>query len=315
MKETKLKQLLEKLDEKYDAMGQDMESYLEGLLYSNFTPYWDYIQLDTLLSLQKPRTSYKDELIFIAYHQVTELYFKMILHELNQLADLENVTYQDMVLRVPRINRYFDCLTDSFGVMSEGMEREQFMKFRMALLPASGFQSAQYRKIEFLATDLVHLVHKDFRNSLAGNESIEELYAQIYWKKGATELASGKKTLTLRQFEENYDTEFIKLALKHKNNNLWKWYKNLSEREQNDEKLLNIMQALDLNVNVNWPLAHYKTAAKYLAKDDKEVEATGGTNWKKYLPPNFQQRIFFPSLWSQNEIEDWGKTWVRKFMN
>jgi tryptophan 2,3-dioxygenase len=50
---------------------------LDGLLYADFLTYWDYIHLDTLLSLQSPKTPFPDEEIFIIYHQITELYFKL----------------------------------------------------------------------------------------------------------------------------------------------------------------------------------------------------------------------------------------------
>ena len=58
-------QRLELLNEKYSALGQDLVSYLDGLLYADTVKYWDYIELDTLLSLQKPRTQFPDEHIFI----------------------------------------------------------------------------------------------------------------------------------------------------------------------------------------------------------------------------------------------------------
>ncbi len=138
----KIIDLIEKLEEKYRLSGQDLVAYLEGRLYEDYVPYWNYIHLDTLLSLQKPRTDIPDELIFIMYHQNTELYFKMILHELEQIAFCNDLTASYMTEKVKRVNRYFMILTDSFAVMSEGMEREQFLKFRMALMPASGFQSA-----------------------------------------------------------------------------------------------------------------------------------------------------------------------------
>ena len=70
------------LKEKYSQMGQDMSSYLDGLLLSNYLTYWDYIRLDTLLSIQQPQTDFPDEQIFIMYHQITELYFKLCLHEI-----------------------------------------------------------------------------------------------------------------------------------------------------------------------------------------------------------------------------------------
>ena len=67
-----------------------------------------------------------------------------------------------------------------------------------------------------------------------------------------------------------------------------------------------------MNVNVNWPLVHYKSAARYLGNDNSDVPATGGTNWQKYLPPRFQKRIFYPELWSKQETEEWGKAWVEE---
>jgi tryptophan 2,3-dioxygenase len=67
-----------------------------------------------------------------------------------------------------------------------------------------------------------------------------------------------------------------------------------------------------VNVNINWPLVHYKSAVRYLQADPADIAATGGTNWQKYLPPRFQKRIFYPSLWSAEEIENWGRAWVEE---
>ena len=67
-----------------------------------------------------------------------------------------------------------------------------------------------------------------------------------------------------------------------------------------------------MNVNINWPLVHYKSAARYLQKDPEDIAATGGTNWQKYLPPRFQKRIFYPKLWSEEEKENWGRSWVEE---
>ncbi len=108
--------------------------------------------------------------------------------------------------------------------MIDGMEREQFLKFRMSLLPASGFQSAQYRKIEICSTDFKNLVDKDVRDKISEEDSIADLFEHIYWKEGATELATGKKTLTLIQFEERYKDEFIALGEEYKSLNLWQSY-------------------------------------------------------------------------------------------
>jgi tryptophan 2,3-dioxygenase len=301
---------LEKLNEKYAALGQDLSSYLDGLLYADSVKYWDYIQVDTLLSLQKPKTSFPDEVIFIVYHQITELYFKLALCEFEQIGTQTSVDKTFFIERVNRINRYFEALIKSFEIMVTGMDKDQFLKFRMSLLPASGFQSAQYRFIEIYSTDFINLVHKDKRETFKNTHSIQEMYEHIYWKEGATELGSGKKTLTLEQFEQRYQVAFVELGEKCIYTNLWQVYKRLPAEVQNDEEVMNVLRQNDINVNVNWPLAHYKSAVRYLERPNNDIAATGGTNWQKYLPPRFQKRIFYPELWSSNEKEDWGKSWV-----
>ena len=82
--------------------------------------------------------------------------------------------------RVNRINRYFDALIKSFEIMINGMDREEFLKFRMSLLPASGFQSAQYREIEIFSTDFINLVAKDEREALRNQTDIAQLFEHIY---------------------------------------------------------------------------------------------------------------------------------------
>ena len=77
------------------------------------------------------------------------------------------------------MNAYFKNLTHSFEIMIEGMEKEQFLKFRMSLLPASGFQSAQYRMIEICATDMIKLVDKDHRSKFNSNSSINEMFERL----------------------------------------------------------------------------------------------------------------------------------------
>jgi tryptophan 2,3-dioxygenase len=305
-----IKERLELLNAKYEALGQDLLSYLDGLLYADSVKYWDYIELDTLLSLQKPRTTIPDERIFIIYHQITELYFKMALQEFDQLANHPSINAEFFVERVGRINRYFDALITSFDVMSKGMDHKQFLQFRMSLLPASGFQSAQYRRIEMYSTDFLHLVNKDVRHKFSYDSSIPDMYEFIYWKAGATELSTGKKTLTLIEFEERYQEEFIKHGEACRTRNLWQVYKRLTPEEQQSEKVIATLRHNDTNVNINWPLAHYKSAVRYLNRGTDDIAATGGTNWQKYLPPRFQKRIFYPALWTEQEQEDWGKTWV-----
>lgn len=323
--ENKIVEKINLLQEKYAQMGQDLNGYLDGLLLSNYLTYWDYIQVETLLTLQNPKTDYPDEVIFIMYHQITELYFKLALHEYEQIGHNgknisasgkdegwnDTLSIDFFVERVMRINRYFESLTKSFEIMVDGMDQQQFLRYRMALLPASGFQSAQYRLIEICSTDFINLVDKDIRPQYENkNAPVEELFDHIYWNKGATELATGKKTLTLEQFEKKYSKQFISMANEYKTKNLWQKYLGLPADVQKDPRIINALKNIDINVNVNWPLMHYKSAVRYLQQKEGDVPATGGTNWQKYLPPRFQKRIFYPQLWTKEEMEEWGKGWV-----
>ena len=300
---------IELLQQKFKASGQDLTSYLEGLLYADYLSYWDYINLDILLSLQQPRTSFKDEKIFIIYHQITELYFKLIIWELEQIAEQDPIGADFFKSRLERVNMYFDQLISSFAVMWKGMEKEQFLKFRMSLLPSSGFQSAQYRVIEILATDVHQLLYLDERNQLKEEKDTDILFGNLYWQHGAVELATGEKTLTLKTFEKKYGKRLKEFIDNYRTQNIWKKYQSCTDK---DEVLQKMMRDFDLKANVFWPLAHYKSAVRYLQRNPQDIAATGGTNWQKYLPPRFQKVVFYPELWSQKEKDDWGKGWVVK---
>ncbi|MDA0194809.1 MAG: tryptophan 2,3-dioxygenase family protein [Bacteroidetes bacterium] len=305
---------LNELEKKYNAMGQDLVSYLDGLLHSDFLTYWDYINLDTLLSLQQPKTPFKDEMVFIIYHQITELYFKLILHEIHQVTILTKPNDKIFLAKIRRMNRYFDQLSNSFDIMVDGMSRKEFMNFRMSLLPSSGFQSAQYRLIEIGCTDVINLVSLKYREALIQESDFEILYDHIYWKEGASELATGEKTLTLKQFEEKYSNKLIRRMATHKDNNLNQLLLNNFSFSDISEEIIHELRKLDLNANINWPLAHYRSAARHLQRDPEVIAATGGTNWQKYLPPRFQKVIFFPSLWASDELENWGHNWVKDLL-
>ena len=306
---------ISKLEEKYKDSGQDLSSYLDGLLYQRYLTYWDYIHLDTLLSIQVPRTHFPDEEIFIMYHQITELYFKLILHEQKQIVDDKTQDVDFFIEKADRINSYYKVLISSFSVMIKGMQREQFMQYRMALLPASGFQSAQYRMIELYATPLENLVQFSERHNFSSKNTIEELYEHIYWKKGATDVVTGEKTLTLKQFEYRYTPRLIRIANEVKSSTIYHKYQQLPQKSKDNKTLVEALKALDVNANINWPLMHMGSAYRYLTKDNAQIDATGGTNWKEYLPPSFQKVIFFPELYTKQELNNWGKQWVDHIFN
>ncbi len=305
-KDDNINHLVEELKSLFERDGEDLSAYLEGLKHQKYLDYWDYINLNTLLNLQQPKTNHRDEMVFIIYHQITELYFKLVLWELQQISHAVTPGKDFLQDRLARINNYFRVLTQSFSIMKEGMEPEQFTEFRMALVPASGFQSVQYRMIEIACTPLANLIHKDHRERLK-DASIEEQFNELYWKRGATEANTGEKTLTLTRFESQYEDFLIYYAKRWNGMTLWDKYYNLPEDIKSDSKILKQMRSIDKFVNVHWPKSHFNTAKHYLEDGESGGEGTGGTNYQEYLPPHLQQRMFFPDLWSDEEKANWGK--------
>ena len=195
---------IHQLQKKYDAIGQDLETHLDGLIHGKPMTYWDYIQTDALLNLQVQRTLLPDEMVFIMYHQINELIFKMILWEIQQVSHKVNLTTTFFIARLKRISRYFDMLSASFNIMGDGMEKEQYIKFRDTLTPASGFQSAQYRLIEFCSTELINLIDYRFRADIDRNTPFEHAFEHLYWQAAGKDHKTGKKSFLLTQFEEKY---------------------------------------------------------------------------------------------------------------
>lgn len=296
------KEIVSRIEDKYKAIDQNPDVHLEGLVWANPITYWDYILPDALLGLQVQRTNQPDEMVFIMYHQINELLFKMILWEINQVSNSTEVSAPFFTEKLRRISRYFDMLSSSFSIMGDGMEKEQYMKFRNTLTPASGFQSAQYRQIEIASTELINLIDYRFRATIDRNTPYEHAFEHMYWQAAGKDHATGKKNTLLVNFEKRYKTELITKMQDYNTTNLWTKFKQLPDAVKNDAELIKAMRHYDYTVNVTWVMAHYNAAGKYLGN----AEATGGSDWRKYMHPKYQRRIFFPELWSKEELENWG---------
>lgn len=294
--------IVNRIEEKFKAIDQNPNVHLEGLVYAKTMNYWDYIMPDALLALQIQRTTEPDEMVFVMYHQINELLFKMILWEINQVSNCEVVNAPFFTEKLRRISRYFDMLSSSFDIMGDGMGKEQYMNFRNTLTPASGFQSAQYRFIEFSSTELINLIDYRFRATIDRNTPFENAFEHLYWQAAGKDHTTGKKNTMLVLFEERYKTEFLLKMKKYNTTNMWTKFKQLPEDIKKDAELINAMRHYDYTVNVKWVMAHYHAAGKYLGESD----ATGGSDWRKYMHPKYQRRIFFPELWSKDELENWG---------
>ena len=303
----KFENIVQEIDKKYKAINQKTEAHLEGLLWSKPITYWDYIQTDALLNLQIQRTTLPDENVFIMYHQVNELLFKMILWEINQLSHTTKPSTAFFTERLMRISRYFDMLTTSFDIMGDGMEVEQYMKFRHTLTPASGFQSAQYRMIEFSSTDLINLIDHRFRATIDRNTPFEHAFEHLYWQAAGKDYTTGEKSYFLKEFEKKYKKEFLDCMEEYNTINLWQKFKEIPETDQQNPELIAAMRHYDYTVNITWVMGHLNAARKYIDNGKGDGEATGGSDWKKYMHPKYQRRIFFPELWTAEELKTWGE--------
>lgn len=299
--------ILKEIDLKFQAINQKTEVQLEGLLWSKPITYWDYIQTDALLSLQTQRTTLPDEMVFIMYHQVNELIFKMILWEIDQIADAENIQVAFFSERLSRITRYFDMLTNSFSIMENGMDVDQYMKFRNTLTPASGFQSAQYRLIEFASTDVINLTDRRYKENFDENTDLETSFENLYWQAAGKDYQTGKKSYLLQEFEKKYKGQFLRQIATFKTKNIWQKFTQLPIEDQQNQELIQAMRHYDKTVNITWVMQHLNTARKYILESGKgNGEATGGSDWQKYMHPKYQRRIFFPKLWTEDELYNWG---------
>ena len=114
--------------------------------------YGDYLRLDLLLAAQQPQSSppQHDELLFIVQHQTSELWLKLMVHELRSARDLLRTDDLAPALkRLARVKHIQHVLTDQWSVLAT-MTPSEYALIRPFLATSSGFQSAQYREVEFL---------------------------------------------------------------------------------------------------------------------------------------------------------------------
>jgi tryptophan 2,3-dioxygenase len=148
--------------------------------FSEAMSYADYLELDTLLAAQHPRSDppHHDELLFIVQHQTTELWLKLILHELRAArayfdADLVHHALKSLA-RVKHIQR---TLIEQWSVLAT-LTPNEYAEFRGTLGSASGLQSAQYRAVEFILGNKNEHMLKVFSSDQAGLAMLSELLDQ-----------------------------------------------------------------------------------------------------------------------------------------
>ena len=115
--------------------------------------------------------------------------------------------------------------------------------------------------------------------------------------------------MTLQNFEDKYLQDLSRHAYAMKDINVFSKLSKMTLDEGNT-RLVETLRKFDRLYNIKWPLVHLTTAQAYLNKKGENTKATGGSDWQKYLHPAFQQRKFFPNLWTSEEKDNWAKEYL-----
>ena len=252
--------------------------------------YGEYLQLDKVLDAQRPLSGQHDEMLFIIIHQASELWLKLCLHELlatrDQVRDDELEPAFKMLSRVARTQAQ---MIQSWDVLAT-MTPADYTRFRDALGHSSGFQSWQYRHLEFLlgAKDArmieVHAANPQAYAQLA--QALEEpsLYDECLRLLERRGFDIPEERLE-RDFSGPYEphplVEEAWLEVYRESDRHWDLY-------ELAEKLVDLDQRFQL-----WRFAHLKTVERIIGYK----RGTGGTSGVAYLAKALELR-FFPELWS-----------------
>ncbi len=257
--------------------------------FKNNMTYGEYLHLDTLLSSQERLSGHHDEMLFIIIHQVSELWMKLVLHETDAaIAAIQADDLPASFKKLARVTRIQEQIIQGWDVLST-LTPAEYIEFRDALGQASGFQSYQYRMIEFALGYKTGHILKIY-------EKDPELHAQLkkaYHAPGLYDVAI--QALRKAGFdipEEVADRDFSRL---YEENEAVKkaWmtvYQNVDrywELYQLAEKLVDIEDSFQ-----QWRFRHMKTVERIIGFK----KGTGGSSGVNYLKKVLDHR-FFPELW------------------
>lgn len=254
--------------------------------------YASYLALDDLLALQRPRSSptHADELLFIVVHQASELWLKLCLHELRAAIECVRRDELDPCFKMlARIASIQTQLVHTWDVLAT-MTPAEYSSFRNQLGPASGFQSWQYRLLEFLLgnknPDLVR-VHR--AASEAHAELERALHAPSLYDECLRLLSRHGFEIPPEVLDRDFSQPYVPskavaaawLAVYHSVDAHWELY-------ELAEKLIDLDHRFAL-----WRFSHLKTVERIIG----HKRGTGGTGGVSYLAKALELR-FFPELWS-----------------
>jgi len=252
--------------------------------------YSQYLNLDKLLDSQRPLSYHHDEMLFIVIHQVSELWMKLCLHELNSTIDC--VRRDDLgptFKMLARVSTIQHQLQQSWDVLAT-ITPSDYSAFRNTLGRSSGFQSPQYRMLEFLIGNKNADLIKVFRGDPASYELLERalrapsLYDEVLRllsRRGLDIPAEAIDRDFTQPYQASKQVAAAWLSVYHNSVKDWDLY-GLAER----------LVDLDYKFQL-WRFAHVKTVERIIGYK----RGTGGTAGVSYLTKALELK-FFPELWT-----------------
>ena len=241
--------------------------------------YADYLQLDRLLSAQQPLSDLHDEMLFVIIHQTKELWMKQLLHELELAIPLvQEGRIAEAYKAMARISRIQAVMTLSWDVLST-LTPVDYLKFRNVLGTSSGFQSAQFREIEFR----LGLKEPNFVNHYDEGSAERERLTHALSEPSLRDAAVGALERSGFNLGDR-STEALSAAWLEVYRDADRWF----ELYELAEKLVDIDDAL-----ASWRHKHVLTVERIIGNRP----GTGGSAGAPYLRATLEKRVF-PELWS-----------------
>jgi tryptophan 2,3-dioxygenase len=257
--------------------------------FKNNMTYGEYLSLDKILDSQKRLSGHHDEMLFIVIHQVSELWMKLILHE--TYAAIEAIEKGDLsssFKKLARVSNIQSQIIQGWDVLST-LTPSEYMEFRDSLGQASGFQSYQYRMIEFslgYKTDHVLKIYEkdpDLLSQLQKAFNAPSIYDVSIKALAKAGFPINPEVLN-RDYSNSYqEDDSVRAAWVGVYRNVEKYW----DLYELAEKLVDIEDRLQ-----QWRFRHMKTVERIIGFK----KGTGGSSGVSYLKKVLDQR-FFPELW------------------
>ena len=257
--------------------------------FSQSMSYGDYLQLDAILGAQQPRSPAHDEMLFIIQHQTSELWMKLMLHELHAaMADVAADALGSAFKKLARVSKIMEQLVHAWDVLAT-MTPPEYSAIRPYLGSSSGFQSAQYRCIEFAlgnknaAMLKPHAHRPDLLAQVRAAHEAPSLYDEalrLLARRGLPVPASHTERDWTQGYVENDAVESAWLTVYRDPTRYWDLY-------QLGEELTDLEDAFRL-----WRFRHVTTVERIIGFK----RGTGGTGGVSYLRKMLDV-VLFPEIW------------------